>query len=186
MEGAGEGSSGRSCKLERKTIEKNRRVRMKNLCCKLVSLIPDHHFKQPKESLSLQDQVEQSTSYIKGLSGRVEELRGRKTQGVMMSSADPTTSNKTSTGIMGGSKLPVLEIRELGSNLEVVLISGLCKNFMLHQVISILEQEGAEVVSVNFSNIDGQIIHTIHAQVKVSRFGVDTSGVRMRIQELIS
>ncbi|KAK4427150.1 Transcription factor [Sesamum alatum] len=185
MEGAGEGSSGRSCKLEKKTIEKNRRIKMKSLCVKLVSLIPDHHFKQLKE-LSQQDQLEQATSYIKSLSERVEELRRRKTQGVMMSSADPTTSNKTSTGIMGGSKLPILEIRELGSNLEVVLISGLCKNFMLHQVISILEQEGAEVVNANLSNIDGLIIHTIHAQVKVSRIGVDGSRIRARIQELIS
>ncbi|KAL0285198.1 UNVERIFIED_CONTAM: Transcription factor [Sesamum angustifolium] len=57
---------------------------------------------------------------------------------------------------------------------------------MLHQIISILEQEGAEVVNVNFSNIGDQIFHTIHAQVKVPRVGVDISGIRLRIQELIS
>ncbi|KAK4427146.1 Transcription factor [Sesamum alatum] len=184
MEGAGEGSSGR-CKLERKTIEKNRRILMKTLCFKLVSLIPDHHFKPPKELLSQQDQLEQATSYIKLLAERVEEMK-RRTQAVMISNANPSTSNKINTRIMRGSKSPVLKIRELGSNLEVVLISGLWKNFMLHQVISILEQEGAEVVNVNVSSIDGQIFHTIHAQVKVSRVGVDSSRIRVRIQELIS
>ena len=35
-------------KLERKTIEKNRRIRMKSLSFKLVSIIPDRHFSQPK------------------------------------------------------------------------------------------------------------------------------------------
>ncbi|KAL0385059.1 UNVERIFIED_CONTAM: Transcription factor [Sesamum radiatum] len=85
------------------------------------------------------------------------------------------------SGSMGGSKLPVVEVRELGSNLEVVLISsGLCKTVMLHQIVSILEQEGAEVVNVNFSNMGAHIFHTIHAQVKVPRVGVDTSGIRTR------
>ncbi|KAL2253969.1 UNVERIFIED_CONTAM: Transcription factor [Sesamum indicum] len=130
------------------------------------------------EELSQKDQVEQATTYIKLLTQRVEEMRRRKSQALMTASA--------STSIMGGSKLPVLEIRELGSNLEVVLISGLCKTFMLHQIISILQEEGAEVVNVNVSNIAGQTFHTIHAQVKVPRVGVDTSGIRMRIQELIS
>ncbi|KAK4402386.1 Transcription factor [Sesamum angolense] len=188
MEGtAGEGSSGRSSsKLERKTIEKNRRILMKTLCFKLVSLIPDHHFNPPKELLSQQDQLEQATSYIKLLAERVEEMKRRKTQAVMTSGANPTMSAKNSAGIMGGSKSPVLKIRELGSNLQVVLISDLCKTVMLHQVISILEQEGAEVVNVNLSNVAGQIFHTIHAQVKVSRVGVDSTRIRVRIQELIS
>ncbi|XP_011087146.1 uncharacterized protein LOC105168709 [Sesamum indicum] len=188
MEGtAGEGSSRRSCKLERKTIEKNRRILMKTLCFKLVSLIPDHHFKPPKELLSQQDQLEQATTYIKLLAARVEEMKRRKTQAVMTSTtANPTRSSKNNAGFMGRSKPPVVKIRELGSNLEVVLISGLCKTVMLHQVISIIEQEGAEVVNVNLSNIAGQIFHTIHAQVKVSRVGVDSTRIRVRIQELIS
>lgn len=35
-------------KLERKTVEKNRRIRMKALGFKLASIIPDRHFNQPK------------------------------------------------------------------------------------------------------------------------------------------
>lgn len=35
-------------KIERKIIEKDRRIMMKSLCFKLVSLIPNHHFKTPK------------------------------------------------------------------------------------------------------------------------------------------
>ncbi|KAL0357572.1 UNVERIFIED_CONTAM: Transcription factor [Sesamum calycinum] len=131
------------------------------------------------EERPVQDQVEEATTYIKLLTQRVEEMRRRRSQALMTASGSGSGSGSS----MGGS---VVEVREFGSNLEVVLISGLCKTFMLHQIISILEQEGAEVVNVNISNIGDQIFHTIHAQVKVPRVGVDTLGIRMRIQELIS
>ncbi|KAL0385060.1 UNVERIFIED_CONTAM: Transcription factor [Sesamum radiatum] len=111
------------------------------------------------EKLSVQDQVEDATAYIKQLTQRIEEMRKRKSEALM-------TASGSSGGSMGGSKLPDVEVRELGSNLEVVLISsGLCKTVMLHQIVSILEQEGAEVVNVNFSNMGAHIFHTIHAQV---------------------
>ncbi|KAL0335721.1 UNVERIFIED_CONTAM: Transcription factor [Sesamum calycinum] len=135
------------------------------------------------EERPVQDQVEEATTYIKLLTQRVEEMRRRRSQALMTASGSGSGSGSGSSNSMGGS---VVEVREFGSNLEVVLISGLSKTFMLHQIISILEQEGAEVVNVNISNIGDQIFHTIHAQVKVPRVGVDTSGIRMRIQELIS
>ncbi|KAL0364592.1 UNVERIFIED_CONTAM: hypothetical protein Sangu_0556800, partial [Sesamum angustifolium] len=111
------------------------------------------------EERPVQDQVEEATTYIKLLTQRVEEMRRRRSQALMTASGSGSGSGSSSS--MGGS---VVEVREFGSNLEVVLISGPCKTFMLHQIISILEQEGAEVVNVNFSNIGDQIFHTIHAQ----------------------
>ncbi|KAF5933285.1 hypothetical protein HYC85_029456 [Camellia sinensis] len=39
-------------KLDRKTVERNRRIHMKALCVKLTSLIPPNHFK-PSKVLSL-------------------------------------------------------------------------------------------------------------------------------------
>ncbi|KAI3472779.1 hypothetical protein Pfo_031094 [Paulownia fortunei] len=178
----GESSSGN--KLERKTIEKNRRIRMKGLCYKLVSLIPADHFNPPKEFLSQQDQLEQAAGYIKLLRERIEELRRRKTKALR--NTDSTIDITRNAVTMSGSNLPILKIRDLNSSLEVVLISGLRKNFMLHQVISILEEEGALVVSVSLSTIGDKIFHTLHAQVKFSRLGVDTSRICEKIQELIS
>ena len=60
---------------------------------------------------------------------------------------------------------PFFELRDHGLCLEVILISGRGKNFMLSEVISILEEEGAEVVSASFSVIGDKIFHTLHAQV---------------------
>ncbi|KAH6781499.1 hypothetical protein C2S52_001771 [Perilla frutescens var. hirtella] len=162
-------------KLERKTVEKNRRIRMKSLGFKLVSIIPDHHLHQPKEFLSHLDQIDEATAYIKILGARIEELKRRKAQ----------LMNYIPNNVVG-SKSPILTVKELGSDLEVVLISGLIKNFKISQVISIIQQEAAEVLTVNISRIGDNIFHTLHAQVKISRVGVDTSRIRDRIQELIS
>ncbi|KAL1564955.1 transcription factor bHLH168-like protein [Salvia divinorum] len=167
-------------KLLRKTIEKNRRIRMKALCYKLVSIIPDCHFSQPKELLSHPDQIDEASAYIKMMRERIEELNRRKTQLISSYVA------RTGDGDGGWPKYPILTVKELGSGVEVMLISGLNKNFMLSQVISVIEQEAAQVLSINISRVGERIIHTIHAQVKISRVGVDTSRISDRIQEIIS
>ncbi|KAL2515740.1 basic helix-loop-helix (bHLH) DNA-binding superfamily protein [Forsythia ovata] len=65
-------------KMDRKTIERNRRIIMKDLCFKLTSLIPPPHSKPAKEILSQFDQFDQAASYIKQLRERIEELKRRK------------------------------------------------------------------------------------------------------------
>ncbi|KAL0440890.1 UNVERIFIED_CONTAM: Transcription factor [Sesamum radiatum] len=156
------GTSSAGSKVERRTIEKNRRIQMKDLCLKLVSLIPPQHFRPAqKEYLTQQDQLEQAASYIQQLSARVEEMRRKKLQ------AQAAANDSTRRGPPSTSRLvsPVLKFRVLGPILEVVLISGLRRNFSLHQVVNILEDEGAEVDSINLSKIGDKVFHTIHAQV---------------------
>ncbi|TXG50296.1 hypothetical protein EZV62_022820 [Acer yangbiense] len=177
-----------SSKLDRKTIERNRRNHMKSLCFKLASIIPSHNFKTSKEILSQQDQLDQAAAYIKQLRERIDRLKEIKDQ-----ATKPTTiPNSSSSNIMDstrtnnfGLKLPMFELIDLGSSIEVVLISGLQRNFMLYEVISILEEEGAEVVSASFSTVGDKVFHTLHAQVKISRVGVDTSRVCERLRELV-
>ncbi|XP_047957414.1 transcription factor bHLH168-like [Salvia hispanica] len=165
-------------KLERKTIEKNRRIRMKALGLKLASTIPDCHLTQPKEFLSQLDQIDEAAAYIKILRERIEALNGRKAQ-LMNSGNIAKAAGKSET-------LPILTVKELGFGVEVMLISGLNKNFLLGQLISIIEQEAAEVVTVNISRVGDNIVHTLHAQVKISRVGVDTLNISNRIHEMIS
>ncbi|KAG6425268.1 hypothetical protein SASPL_115695 [Salvia splendens] len=168
-------------KLLRKTIEKNRRIRMKALSCKLVSVVPDRHFSQPKELLSHIEQIDAASAYIKNMRERIEVLNRRKAQ---LINSCPTKTAAIDGG--GGRKCPILTVKELGFGVEVMLISGLNKNFMLSQVISVIEQEAAQVRSVNMSRVGETIIHTIHAQAKISRVGVDTSRISDRIQAIIS
>ncbi|KAL2515769.1 basic helix-loop-helix (bHLH) DNA-binding superfamily protein [Forsythia ovata] len=169
--------------MDRKTIERNRRIIMKDLCFKLTSLIPPQHSKPAKELLSQLDQFDQAASYIKQLRERIEELERRKRL-LALTTADETNNIIRNSVIE--LKLPILRFRDLGSCFEVVLISGHKKKFMLYQVIRILEEGGAEVVIASLSNISDNVFLTFHAQVKVCRIGVDTSGIFQRLQALIS
>lgn len=122
--------------------------------------------------MSQQDQLEKVAGYIQKLRARVEELRRRKAQ-ALSNIAGATNDHSTTKGSPSTSRLdllPVLKLRDLGSSLEVVLISGLRKKFMLHQVITVLEEEGAEVVSASLSNNGDKIFHTLHAQVIIHTY----------------
>ncbi|XP_059642167.1 transcription factor bHLH162-like [Cornus florida] len=171
-------SSASSEKIDRKTVERNRRIHMKGLCFKLTSLIPSHHFKPSKDLLSQQDQLDQAAAYITQLKERIDELK---------QSREALRNNDIVRDSMKiGLRLPMVELRDLGSSIEVVLISGLEKNFLLYEVISILEEEETEVVSASFSTVGDKVFHTLHAKVKVSRVGVEISRIHQRLQELMS
>ncbi|KAM0932933.1 putative transcription factor bHLH family [Dioscorea sansibarensis] len=171
MKSATEGS-----KMERKTVEKNRRLRMKRLCSQLSSLIPKDELPHTKEVLTQPDHLEQAAKYIKELKERLEKLKEQR-RGMMMNNIE---------GMDTGCSLPVIEVRHLDSTLEVLLISGIhSKTFMFHEVISLLEEEGAEVLNANFSVVGDKIFHTIHSKAVSSRIGLDTTRVSERLRQLV-
>ncbi|XP_049396921.1 transcription factor bHLH162-like [Solanum stenotomum] len=169
-----------SQKLDRKTQEKNRRIQMKYLYSKLFSLIP-HHLS--KEVLTQQDHVDQAITFIEELKERVEVLKRRKDEVVAQVTGDDSKKSISTTTCT--IKTPTVKVRELDSTLEVILTSGLQKNFTLQEVIKIIEEEGAQVVTANYSTIDDTIYYTIHAQVKIIRLGVDASRIHLRLQKLV-
>ncbi|WOL12504.1 hypothetical protein Cni_G21271 [Canna indica] len=142
---------------DKKTVEKYRRMHMKSLCFKLSSVIPKEHRTIHKDVLTQQDNLDQATSYIKVLQERVENLKRRR---LMVMEAGRA---KNDMGI--GFRLPIIEVRHRDLTMEVLLISGLSKKFMFHEVISVLEEEGAEIVNASFSVVGDKIFHTIHSQL---------------------
>ncbi|XP_019152555.1 PREDICTED: uncharacterized protein LOC109149300 isoform X2 [Ipomoea nil] len=188
---------GVSEKPDRKTVERKRRIHMKYLCGKLVSLIPPHHFYPSKESLSQQDQLDQAVTYIKTLRERVEKLEKMKKKmswGKEEESSEKKKKKKkkkksatTAAAACTLLKSAVIEVRDLESTLEVVLMSATNKpNFMLHQLIRIVEEEGAQLQTATFSTAGDKVFHTLHAQVKVARLGMETSRVYGRLKQLIT
>ncbi|GMN45867.1 hypothetical protein TIFTF001_015064 [Ficus carica] len=159
-------SPSETAKPDRKTIEKNRRIHMKGLCFKLASLVPHHHSSPyPKEMLTQQDQLDLAASYITHLRQRIEKLNERKEEAIKALNGEKSGGDVFDQGMSSGPRLPVIELKDLGCSIEVILISGLQKNFMLYEVMSVLEEEGAEVVSASFSVVDDKIFHTLHAQL---------------------
>ncbi|CDP21802.1 unnamed protein product [Coffea canephora] len=166
-------ASDATTKLDRKTTERNRRIRMKSSILELISLVPQQ-FNPSKERLSPKDQLHRVTAYITQLRERVEKLKKMKEMLI----------SKFNTSGIPGSGIPVVKITEIGSNLEVVLVTGLSKKFGLHEVILVLHGQGVEVVSISISTMADRIYHILHAQVKMPRIGVDTLIIYDRLQKL--
>ncbi|KAJ8641909.1 hypothetical protein MRB53_018603 [Persea americana] len=174
-------SQASSSKLERKTIEKNRRINMKSLCFKLASLVPSHF---SKRAVSIPDKLEQAAAYIRNLQENIEELKQLKQKRELAHLVEINTD--VADDMMIGLRLPMIEVRESSSSVEVVLITGLNQNFMLCDVISIIEEEGAQVVNASFSCSADKICHIIHSQITSSRVGFENARVHERLKELVN
>ncbi|KAI9377192.1 hypothetical protein POPTR_019G034700v4 [Populus trichocarpa] len=165
-----ESSSGRSnlssTKTERKVSEKNRRNQMKTLYSKLNSLLPD---KESTEKQPLPDQIDEAISYIKSLEEKLEK-----------------TKEKKESLTFATSKSPKLKIQETGSALEIVFTSGLDNQFLFYEIISILHEEGVEVVSANSQALGDSFFHVVHAQMKESADGLGAARVTGRLNRLIN
>ncbi|XP_074561815.1 transcription factor bHLH162-like [Curcuma longa] len=156
-------------KVERKTVEKNRRIHMKTLCFKLSSIIPKEHRTIHKTVLTQQDCFDEAASYILKLGENIEKLKQRKQM-----------QSKRSVG------QEVVEVRHEDLNLEVVVVSGVRKRFMFHELIKVLEDEGAEIVSASIVAVGDKIFHTIHSQAISSRIGLEPTIVSRRLKELVN
>ncbi|KAL6626575.1 hypothetical protein ACP70R_030301 [Stipagrostis hirtigluma subsp. patula] len=192
------GGAGGGCKLERKDVEKNRRLHMKGLCLKLSSLIPPAAKNASllsaaaaaasnpnKDTVTQLDHLDNAAAYIKQLKARIEELKRRKEAGGRGFSSSSSNGTAAAAATGGAVRMPVIEVRCQDGTLDVVLISEAARPFKLHEVITALEQEGAEVVSASFSVVGDKIFYTIHSQALSSRIGLEASRVSERLQDLL-
>ncbi|XP_078174246.1 transcription factor bHLH162-like [Carex rostrata] len=184
-----------SSKMERKTIEKQRRMQMKSLCLKLSSLIPkqpQHFSHSSKDALTQVDNLEEAASYIINLRNKIEKLKERREHERRMQGR---TDDITSTGTDQSSnkhddkllRLPIIEVRYQNSNLEVVLIlnSSSCEKLTFHKVIRIIEEEGVDIVNASHSTIADKVVYTIHSKVLNPRNGLEASRVSSRLKDWI-
>ncbi|KAK3184127.1 hypothetical protein Dsin_031413 [Dipteronia sinensis] len=155
--------SSSSTKVERKVIEKNRRNQMKNLYSMLSSLLPNQ---TSQEALPLPDQIDEAVNYIKTLEKKLQESKEKKQNLMGSSRKRPLRSYSAPTDMASSSSIPPqIEIHETGSTLELILTSGLDNQFIFYEVIRILHEESAEVVSANFSVVGNKILHVVHAEI---------------------
>ncbi|CAK9311946.1 unnamed protein product [Citrullus colocynthis] len=191
-------TSSSSLKLDRKTIEKNRRILMKSLCSKLFNLVPPSHFKISKELLSQQNQISYVIAYINELKERVKNLEKRK-QALRLRNHSHNHDYHQANDLDRVAKrmivnnddltltLPVVELRDLDNDtVHIMLISSLNRTFMLHQIIGVVEEEGGEVVNASLSTIGNKVFYSLHIEAKISRVGIETSRIQQRLLNLVS
>ncbi|KAI4326703.1 hypothetical protein MLD38_031989 [Melastoma candidum] len=132
-----------------------------------------------------------AAAYISQLKERIEGLKMMKELIAGDDGGNFREGSRGGRGVDGGGavqsdpSLPVVDLREWDSGLELTLISGACKNLKLHETLSILEEEGAEVVSASISRAGDKVIHSIHAQERISRVGMETTRIRERLQDML-
>ncbi|KAL4318782.1 hypothetical protein GQ457_18G021890 [Hibiscus cannabinus] len=163
-------------RTNRNLIERERRSQMRSLLLTLFSLLPPH----PRR-MSMPDLVENATIYIKQLQERVEDLSRRKAQLVRELNGQPrAVGDETIIPL-------VLEISdsESESTVQVDLIAGTgTTTIALCDIVTILEEEGAEIVNVTYHNDGNRIILSVHSQAAYSRIGIEISRVRERLKNL--
>lgn len=118
-----------------------------------------------QKPMSLPDQLDQAAKYIKKLQINLEKMRERK-ESLMGREERPPNSSSGSNGATMRLRYPQIKVHEIGSALEVVLITGLETQFMFNEIIRILHEEGAEIVNASFSVLDDVVFHTIHSKVE--------------------
>lgn len=111
---------------------------------------------------SLPDQLDEAANYIKRLQTKLERMKEKKNN---LMGIHEKSNASTNCGMMMGFKPPQIEIHEVGSALEVVLITGLDFQFMFNETIRVLHEEGAEIVNASFTVVEDTVFHTIHSKV---------------------
>ncbi|KAI5412968.1 transcription factor bHLH162 [Lathyrus oleraceus] len=167
-----------STKLERKIVEKNRRIKMKILCSKLNSLLPNYN---PKEALPLIDQIDDAINYIKSLETNLKLAKEKKES--LMRSKRSRSGCSSSSGVKGSMKSPNIEIHENGSSLQVIVTCGVDDKFIFYEIIRILHEDHVEVISSNSSMIGDSVIHVVHAEILQSllQFGATKVSERLKM-----
>ncbi|KAK4589910.1 hypothetical protein RGQ29_020477 [Quercus rubra] len=172
-----------SSRTDRKTIERNRRNQMKDLYSQLHSLVPHQTSRGLQEVTSLPDQLDEAANYIKRLQTKLERMKEKKNN---LMGIHEKSNASTDCGMTMGFKPPQIEIHEVGSALEVVLITGLDFQFMFKETIRVLHEEGAEIVNASFTVVEDTVFHTIHSKVGDSALGYGAAGIYERLNKFVS
>ncbi|CAL9214437.1 unnamed protein product [Arabidopsis halleri] len=174
----GDGNSS-SLREQRNLREKDRRMRMKHL----FSILSSHV--SPTRKLPVPQLIDQATSFMIQLKDKVNYLKEKKRT---------LLQGELGNLYEGSFLLPKLSLRSRDSTIELNLIIDLnMKKVMLHELVSIFEEEGAQVMSANLQNLNDRATYTIIAQVHIhthmfaiiSRIGIDPSRIEERVRKII-
>ncbi|KAF7142150.1 hypothetical protein RHSIM_Rhsim06G0141200 [Rhododendron simsii] len=128
------------------------------------------------EAVPLPDQIDEAVKYIESLEMKLKKSRAKK---------ETLSGRKRSHSCTSEFKSPQLEIHEMGSTLDVVLITGEDDKFIFHEIIRLIHEEGAEVLNANFSVFGNSIFHAIHAKAGEFEKNVVAARVSSRLKEFV-
>lgn len=114
-----------------------------------------------QEPASVPDQIDEAINYIKNLETKLKKSKEMK-QRLSGRKRPQAFTNFEETATL---KSPKIEIREVGSTTEVVLVTGLDNHFIFYEIIHILHEEQVDVQTANYSITGDSILHVVLAEV---------------------
>ncbi|KAI3797396.1 hypothetical protein L1987_32652 [Smallanthus sonchifolius] len=149
---------------------------MKDLYSTLATLL---HL-QSHGRKSLLEFLDRATTSLKQLKERVERLKVKKEELEKEVNQNGESSNNQQ-------RLKVVRVTESEDlHLEVNLILTVNnKKVVPFEVLRVIEQGGAEIISSSFSTVGHHIYCTIHAQAFQARLGFDTKQIESQLMELV-
>ncbi|XP_009409379.2 transcription factor bHLH162 [Musa acuminata AAA Group] len=154
-----------SARLDRKTVEKNRRIHMKALCAKLVSLLPASA-SQESVAATLPNQLDEAINYIKAMQETLERMKKRKKLLMWCAGIGKDEENTCL-------RVPKMEVQDLNSGLRVIAISSTCDHRLkFSEAVRIVEEaEGNEIITASYAVVGDAAFHTIESMATGNGIG---------------
>ncbi|KAJ4769143.1 basic helix-loop-helix (bHLH) DNA-binding superfamily protein [Rhynchospora pubera] len=141
--------------LERKILERKRRIEMESLLHRLQSLLP------PDES-SQEDPLHGAAMYIKNLEERIKMLM--QIRDIEKSVLEKTAEIKTDTGNGIPREVPTVALCCKEEELEIIMVSSVQRRLRFCEVIDLLEREGICITKGTQSFVGDRVHHAIYAE----------------------
>ncbi|XP_068337097.1 transcription factor bHLH162-like [Pyrus communis] len=186
-------SQSSSTKIERRVVEKNRRNLMKLLYSNLFSLLPNQN---PKEPLTLPEQIDEAINYIKSKESKLQKSREKKeslvgtrkrSHATSFINAESMEPKNLSIESVRSTKAPQIQIHETGSTVEVVLTTGLDNHqFIFYEILRILDEEQADVVHASFSTLRDTVFHVVRAEMHKSVLDFGAARITEKLNRFVN
>ncbi|KAI4964274.1 hypothetical protein ZWY2020_006776, partial [Hordeum vulgare] len=126
-----------------------------------------------------------AASYIKKLKERVDGLQHKKPSAQAMATllGGNGISAHTITATMSSGEVEVRQSDD--ESMEMRMICSTERPIKLHEVITILEEEGAVIINANHSVTAHKIFCIIHSWAFSTRIGIDVSRISKRLGALV-
>lgn len=113
-----------------------------------------------QEALPLPDQIDEVVKYIESMQSKLENMRQKKES--LLRRANLRTLESSLTTDHQPTSTRLVEVQDMGPNMDVILASGLADYSMFLDIIhNLLHRDGVEIASANFSVHGSSTIHVL-------------------------
>ncbi|KAL2547802.1 transcription factor bHLH [Forsythia ovata] len=113
--------------------------------------------------MPLLDQIDEVVAYIKSLKMKLEKMKEKKESLMPRKRSHSCITSKIQANTE--SPPPLVEVQDMGPNMDVILVSGLDDSSKFYSILHFLHQDGIEVVNANFSLHGNSTIQNLHDKI---------------------